>query len=106
MKHHHASAETTFLDQRDHICKVKAPLYLINNLQITIIVWQKLSAAREVLVEQEAADVFLAALAAILLHFIFLMFNIIVTWLLRFPEAERKAIIIMASQKVRRAGIW
>ena len=132
---------------RENICKVKAPLYLINNLQITIIVWQKLSAAREVrpgarggcplppqkprrdhpkpwpasentaqpphhprhnrrktllpqvLVQQEAADVFLAALAAIVLHFIFLTFNIIVTWLLRFPEAERKAIIIMASQK-------
>lgn len=26
---------------RKNICKVKAPLYLINNLQITIIVWQK-----------------------------------------------------------------
>lgn len=51
------------------------------------------------LVEQEAIDVFLAALSAIVLHFIFLTFNIIVTWLLRFPEAERKAIIIMASQK-------
>jgi len=101
---------------RDNICKYKAPLYLINNLQvcnrmpaawwrgrssawshhhhfasqlyvvsplpppcpghgrcircrpcchahllqITIIVWQKLSAAREVLVEQEAGDVVLA----------------------------------------------
>ncbi|KAI8475139.1 MAG: hypothetical protein J3K34DRAFT_517583 [Monoraphidium minutum] len=84
---------------RDNICKVKAPLYLINNLQITIIVWQKLSAAREVLVQQQAGDVLLAGLAAIVLHFIFLMFHIIVTWLMRFPEAERKAIIIMASQK-------
>lgn len=40
-----------------------------------------------------------AGLAAILLHFVFLMFNIVITWVARFPEAERKAIIIMASQK-------
>lgn len=51
------------------------------------------------LVEQDAGDVFLAALAVIVLHFIFLAFNMLVTWLLRFPEAERKAIILMASQK-------
>jgi sodium/bile acid cotransporter 7 len=45
---------------RDHIHKYKVPLYLINNLQITLIVWQKLSSARSVLVEQEAGDVVLA----------------------------------------------
>eukprot|EP00879_Flechtneria_rotunda_P018174 GHRR01019062.1.p1 GENE.GHRR01019062.1~~GHRR01019062.1.p1 ORF type:complete len:396 (+),score=106.21 GHRR01019062.1:378-1565(+) len=84
---------------RDNICKYKAPLYLINNLQITLIVWQKLSSAREVLVEQEAGGVLLAAFAAILLHFVFLFVNVLVSWLLRFPELERKAIIIMASQK-------
>lgn len=51
----------------------------------------QLSAAREVLVEQEAGDVLLAGLAAIGLHFTFLAFNIVVTWLARFSEAERKA---------------
>jgi hypothetical protein len=40
-----------------------------------------------------------AGLAAIVLHFVFLFFNILVSWLLRFPEKERKAIIVMASQK-------
>lgn len=40
-----------------------------------------------------------AGLAAILLHFVFLFFNILLSWLLRFPEMERKAIIVMASQK-------
>lgn len=45
---------------RDNICCYKVPLYLINNLQITCIVWQKLSAAREVLVEQELGNVLLA----------------------------------------------
>jgi sodium/bile acid cotransporter 7 len=45
---------------RDNIKYWKVPLYLINNLQITLIVWQKLSAAREVLVEQEIGDVLLA----------------------------------------------
>lgn len=34
-----------------------------------------------------------------LLHFVFLFFNVLVSWLLRFPEMERKAIIVMASQK-------
>ncbi len=87
------------LQHRNNIHHAKAPLYLINNLQITLIVWQKLSAARSVLVEQQLGDVLLAALAAVLLHFVFLTFNVVVTWLARFPEAERKAIIIMASQK-------
>jgi hypothetical protein len=41
----------------------------------------------------------LAGLAAIVLHFVFLFFNILTSWLLRFPEKERKAIIVMASQK-------
>lgn len=40
-----------------------------------------------------------AAFAAIVEHFIFLFMNTLVTWLARFPEQERKAIIIMASQK-------
>ncbi|GBF95507.1 BASS family transporter: sodium ion bile [Raphidocelis subcapitata] len=84
---------------RRNIVRFKAPLYLINNLQITMIVWQKVSAARTVLVEQEAGDVLLAALAAIVLHFAFLTFHVVVTWLARFPEAERKAIIMMGSQK-------
>jgi sodium/bile acid cotransporter 7 len=45
---------------RDNVAKYKVPLYLINNLQITMIVWQKLSSARSVLVEQELGDVLLA----------------------------------------------
>eukprot|EP00878_Enallax_costatus_P019296 GHUV01020355.1.p1 GENE.GHUV01020355.1~~GHUV01020355.1.p1 ORF type:complete len:342 (+),score=81.37 GHUV01020355.1:827-1852(+) len=44
----------------ENVYKYKAPLYLINNLQITMIVWQKLSSAREVLVEQEIGDVLMA----------------------------------------------
>ncbi|WIA37797.1 hypothetical protein OEZ86_014662 [Tetradesmus obliquus] len=84
---------------RDNVAKYKVPLYLINNLQITMIVWQKLSSARSVLVEQDLGDVLLAGLAAIVLHFVFLFTNILLSWLLRFPEKERKAIIVMGSQK-------
>lgn len=40
-----------------------------------------------------------AGLAAIVLHFVFLFTNILLSWLLRFPEKERKAIIVMGSQK-------
>lgn len=40
-----------------------------------------------------------AGFAAIVLHFALLFFNILLSWLLRFPEMERKAIIVMASQK-------
>jgi sodium/bile acid cotransporter 7 len=84
---------------RKHICKFKAPLYLVNNLQITLIVWQKVSAAHGVLIEQEAGDVLLAALAAVSLHCLFLALNIVATWLARLPEAERRAAVVMASQK-------
>jgi sodium/bile acid cotransporter 7 len=42
---------------------------------------------------------FPAAFAAIVLHFAFLFCNVLMSWLLRFPETERKAIIVMASQK-------
>jgi hypothetical protein len=33
---------------RNNIARYKAALYLLNNLQITMIVWQKMSAARQV----------------------------------------------------------
>ena len=72
---------------RRNICRFKAPLYLVNN------------GLTRYLGNGDAGDVLLAALAAVGLHFAFLAFNVVVTWLARFPEAERKAIIVMASQK-------
>lgn len=77
----------------------KVPLYMFNNLQIICIVWQVLSTAQEVLMEQHPGDVIMAIVAAIVLHIIFLLLHIIAVWLLRVPEKERKAIIIMCSQK-------
>ncbi len=77
----------------------QVPLYLCNNLQIVIIVWQKLSNAQHALMEQEFVIILLAVAAAIVQHFCFLVLNTLLTWLLRVPQKERQAIIIMASQK-------
>jgi sodium/bile acid cotransporter 7 len=79
--------------------KYKIPLYMTNNLQIIIIVWQKLSNAQEALMEQEFVIILLAIAAAIVQHFCFLVMNTVLTWGLRVPHKERQAIIIMASQK-------
>lgn len=84
--------------------KYKVPLYLFNNFQIVMIVWQTLSHSRDVLLAQKFYDVLFAIMGAIGQHFFFLVLNTAIAWLtpfigLRMIEAERKAYIIMASQK-------
>jgi len=85
--------------RRTLVPKSKPFLYLTNNLQISMIVWQKISAARPVLVEQELGAVALAVLAAVGWHFLLLACNILACRAARLPEAERKAVVVMASQK-------
>ena len=81
------------------IKKYKVPLYMLNSLQIILIVWETLSHSRDMLLAQKFFHILLAILGAISQHFFFLFFNIIIAWVLRLPERERKAFIIMASQK-------
>uniref|UniRef100_A0A7S0WVL0 Uncharacterized protein n=1 Tax=Chlamydomonas leiostraca TaxID=1034604 RepID=A0A7S0WVL0_9CHLO len=79
--------------------KYKVPLYILNNFQIIMIVWQTLSASRQKLFKQNPGDVLLAIMGAIGQHFLFLVINFIIAWALRFKEAEKKAFIISSSQK-------
>ncbi len=79
--------------------KYKVPLYLFNNFQIIMIVWQTLSYSRHKLVEQRFYDILLAIMGAIGQHFFFLVMNFIIAWVLRFPDAERKAYVLSGSQK-------
>lgn len=84
--------------------KYKLPLYLFNNFQIIMIVWQTLSHSRHELLRQEPYDILFAIMGAIGQHFFFLVLNIIIAWVVPFAglkirEAERKAFVIMASQK-------
>ncbi|KAG2426399.1 hypothetical protein HYH02_014826 [Chlamydomonas schloesseri] len=82
----------------------KVPLYLINQFQIVMIVWQTLSHSRHELLKQKFYDVLFAIMGAIGQHFFFLFMAMIIAWLaplfrLRMPESERKAFIIMCAQK-------
>lgn len=79
--------------------KYKVPLYLFNNFQIIMIVWQTLSYSHHKLMEQKFSHIVLAIIGAIMQHFFFLVMNSIIAWIIRLKEVERKAYIIMASQK-------
>ncbi|PNH04640.1 putative sodium/metabolite cotransporter BASS4, chloroplastic [Tetrabaena socialis] len=84
--------------------KYKVPLYLINQFQIVMIVWQTLSHSKHELMKQKFYDVLFAIMGAIGQHFFFLLLAIVITLIvpflgLRMQDAERKAYIIMCSQK-------
>lgn len=79
--------------------KYKIPLSCINSFQIIMIVWQTLSNSQKKLLERSALEIVMAVVAAIVQHIAFLVMNMLLTWVLRLPEKERKAVIIMASQK-------
>lgn len=84
--------------------KYKLPLYLFNNFQIIMIVWQTLSHSRHELLRQEPYDILFAIMGAIGQHFFFLVLNMLIAWIvpffgLKMKDAERKAFVIMASQK-------
>ncbi|GLC41022.1 hypothetical protein PLESTB_000951500 [Pleodorina starrii] len=84
--------------------KYKVPLYLVNQFQIVMIVWQTLSHSRHELLKQKFYDVLFAIMGAIGQHFFFLLLAIFIAWIvpfigLRMQDGERKAYIIMCAQK-------
>jgi len=82
------------------IAKVwKLPLGMLNSLQIIVIVWQTLSSSQSVLMEQEIFDIFIAIFAAVVQHICFLFFTLLLSFIVALPDKERKAYVIMASQK-------
>ncbi|EFJ44406.1 hypothetical protein VOLCADRAFT_82799 [Volvox carteri f. nagariensis] len=84
--------------------KYKVPLYLVNQFQIVMIVWQTLSHSQHELLKQKLYDVVFAIMGAIGQHFFFLLLAILIAWVvpivgMRMQDGERKAFIIMCSQK-------
>lgn len=70
---------------------------------VICIVWETMSSSQAGLLAREAGEIVGACLAAVLQHMAFLVINTLLAWFasffFRMKEAERKAFIIMASQK-------
>ena len=70
---------------------------------VICIVWETMSASQHQLLSREAGEIIGACLAAVVQHMAFLFMNTVVAWIasffIRIKEAERKAFIIMSSQK-------
>lgn len=80
--------------------RFKVELGLINNSCLIAIVWISISNSRSQLVGESPLNIFIIVVAGILLHFVFLAFNwTMTTPVLRLSERERRAVVLMASQK-------
>ena len=80
--------------------KYKVELGLANNSALIAIVWMSISKSREMLVGESALNVFVIVLAGIGLHVLLLAVNWTATTpVLRLPEKERRAVLLMTSQK-------
>ncbi|KAG2437250.1 hypothetical protein HXX76_005913 [Chlamydomonas incerta] len=78
----------------------KVPLSLFSTSCLAFVVWQTLSSARDLLLEQSAGPVLAMMGLAVGMHLVYLIFNYLVVWfLLRPPLKEAVAVVIMASQK-------
>ena len=80
--------------------RYKVELGLANNSCLIAIVWMSISKSREKLVGESALNIFVIVVAGVLLHLIFLAANwTMTTPVLRLPERERRAVLLMTSQK-------
>ncbi|EFN58255.1 hypothetical protein CHLNCDRAFT_20234, partial [Chlorella variabilis] len=80
--------------------RYKQPLGMLSTVQLALIIWQTLSGAQDVLVQQSFLDIFIVIVAAVLMHGFYLAFNAAATvWVLRMPLKEAIAATIMSSQK-------
>lgn len=84
---------------RTQVDKHKVALGLLNNGSLICIVWQTLSAAQSDVVNTAFATLCLIALAAILLHLVYLLVNYILVKILKLPHREAMAVLIMGSEK-------
>ena len=82
------------------VTRFKVELGLINNSCLIAIVWMSISKSREKLVGESPLNIFVIVVAGIALHFVFLAFNwTMTTPVLRLSERERRAVLLMTSQK-------
>eukprot|EP00803_Ostreobium_quekettii_P005100 evm.model.scf_801.2 EVM.evm.TU.scf_801.2 scf_801:52048-53061(+) len=82
---------------------VKAQTQMVNllaNANMTLLVWQMLSRSRDQIVEPgRCMDVGIIIVAAVGVHIIYLVWNITAATAARLPFQEKKAVVLMASQK-------
>jgi sodium/bile acid cotransporter 7 len=93
--------------------KYKTELGLTNNSCLIAIVWMSISKSRGKLVRESALNIFVIVVAGVTLHMFFLAMNwVMTTPVLRLPEAERRAVLLMgkdpkeidAANAAKRAG--
>lgn len=88
---------------REFVGKYRVVIYMFTNFQVICIVWETMSSSQEGLLAREAGEIIAACVAAIIQHMAFLVMSSIIAWVasffFRMKEAERKAFIIMSSQK-------
>jgi len=77
----------------------KVTLSLTNNSCLLIMVWLSMSNSASKLLKQPFERIVFVLLAGILLHVLFLLVNTTITHPLRIPWKERKAVILLTSQK-------
>ncbi|KAI3438931.1 hypothetical protein D9Q98_001345 [Chlorella vulgaris] len=82
------------------VTKYKVPLSLFSTANLAFIIWQVLSSAQKVLLEQQFVSVLYVLLLSAAQHIVYLAFNLgVTTYALRLPPPENVATGIMASQK-------
>lgn len=77
----------------------KFALTMINNTSLILIVWMTVSSAQQNIVHTGFGTLCLIALAAILLHVIYLCVNFVLVKVLRLPQPEAAAVLVMGSEK-------
>lgn len=77
----------------------KVMLGLINNGSLICVVWQTLSRSQSKLIKQDPIDILQVIAAGIGMHLVYLIWNFGAVTLLRIDQKERKAVLILASQK-------
>jgi sodium/bile acid cotransporter 7 len=80
--------------------KYKVELGLLNNASLVAIVWMSVSKSRGQLVGASAASIVIIVCAGVLFHLLLLCLNwTMTTPVLKLPEFERRAVLLMTSQK-------
>jgi sodium/bile acid cotransporter 7 len=81
------------------IDKNRTRIILLSNLALISIPWMKFSESSDRLATVAVSNLLILVVAGLVVHATFLLLNTVVTKLLRLELAQRKAVVLMASQK-------
>ncbi len=81
------------------IDKNRSRIILLSNLALISIPWMKFSESSDRLATVAVSNLLILVVAGLVVHATFLLLNTVVTKLLRLELAQRKAVVLMASQK-------